>query len=351
MAITITDGDLLSQKVDAIVNTVNCVGVMGKGIALQFKRKWPANFRAYEAACKAGEVEPGRMFIYDAGGLLKPRYIINFPTKRHWRGKSEIGFITEGLADLVRQIEDLNIKSIAVPPLGCGNGGLDWNDVRPLIEDALGDIPGVDVRLFPPGETPTVRNLAPADAPLRMTAGRAAMVSVLSAYRDLSYPMSRIEVQKLAYFLERAGEPLGLSFVRHTYGPYSDTLRHVLTKMDGAYITGVGDQDGPSEIRVLPDALAAANEHLDRTEAHTRERVDRVSRLIEGFQTPYAMELLATVHWVATEQPRPVDLSAVVAGVHGWNARKREIMSERDIELAFGALRENGWLDDEPRRQ
>ncbi|MCP1557834.1 UNVERIFIED_ORG: O-acetyl-ADP-ribose deacetylase (regulator of RNase III) [Methylobacterium sp. SuP10 SLI 274] len=347
MSITITDGDLLSQKVDAIVNTVNCVGVMGKGIALQFKRKWPANFRAYEAACKAGDVVPGRMFIYDAGGLLKPQYIINFPTKRHWRGKSEISFIAEGLKDLVQQIEALEIKSIAVPPLGCGNGGLDWDDVRPLIEDALGHIRDLDVRLFAPGEAPIVRNLAPEASPLRMTPSRAAMVSVLSAYRDLSYPMSRIEVQKLAYFLERAGEPLGLSFVRHTYGPYSDTLRHVLTRMDGAYITGVGDQDGPSEIRVLPNALSAANEHLDQTEAQTRERVERVARLIEGFQTPYAMELLATVHWVATEEPRPSDLPAVVAGVHAWNARKREIMSERDIGLALEALRENGWLQSE----
>lgn len=342
--ITITDGDLLSQKVDAIVNTVNCVGVMGKGIALQFKRRWPANFRIYEAACKSGDVVPGRMFIYDAGGLLQPRFIVNFPTKRHWRGKSELSYIVEGLKDLVRQIEALGIESIAVPPLGCGNGGLDWNEVRPLIEDALGSISNLDVRLFAPGDTAVVRNLAPASAPLPMTPGRAAMISVLSAYRDLSYPLSRIEVQKLAYFLERAGEPLGLSFVRHTYGPYSDILRHVLTKMDGAYITGVGDQSGPSEIRVLPDALAAANQYLDQTEAQTRDRVERVTHLIEGFQTPYAMELLATVHWVATEEPQATDLPSVVVRVHEWNERKRQLMSERDIGLAFEVLRVNGWL-------
>lgn len=344
MAISITHGDLLNQNVDAIVNTVNCVGVMGKGIALQFKRKWPANFRAYEAACKAGNVVPGRMFIYDAGGLLKPRYIINFPTKRHWRGRSEISFITDGLKDLVQQIEALGIRSIAVPPLGCGNGGLDWEDVRPVIENALGGIPDLDVRLFAPGEAAVIRELAPLAAPPKMTPGRAAMISVLSIYRDLSYPLTRIEVQKLAYFLEQAGEKLNLSFVRHTYGPYSDKLRHVLTQMDGTYLTGVGDQSGPSEIRVIPAALEAANRYLDSVDVLTRERVDRVAQLIEGFQTPYAMELLATVHWVARENANVHSVAEIAARVHAWNERKRQIMSERDIALALANLQDQGWI-------
>ena len=132
MTIKITQGDLLKQDdVDAIVNTVNCVGVMGKGIALQFKNKWPANFSAYEAACKAKQVRPGGMFIFDSDGLVKPNYIVNFPTKDHWRGKSHIEFIRDGLADLVEQIKRLGIKSIVIPLLGCGNGGLPWTEVHP----------------------------------------------------------------------------------------------------------------------------------------------------------------------------------------------------------------------------
>ena len=130
--ITLMQGDLLKQdNVDAIVNTVNCVGVMGKGIALQFKNKWPRNFAAYVAACKAGFVRPGRMFIHDLGGIVKPHYIVNFPTKEHWRGVSKIEFIRSGLVDLVLQVRQLGIRSIAIPPLGCGNGGLKWSDVRP----------------------------------------------------------------------------------------------------------------------------------------------------------------------------------------------------------------------------
>lgn len=344
MTITLTSGDLLAQKVDAIVNTVNCVGVMGKGIALQFKRKWPKNFRAYEAACKQGEVRPGKMFVYDAGGLLKPRYIINFPTKKHWRGKSDIDYIETGLEDLVSTIRDLEIRSIAVPPLGCGNGGLEWSEVRPLIEKAMSEVPDVDVRLFEPADAATLRELAaPENAP-RMTPGRAAMLAVLSAYRELAYPLSRIEVQKLAYMLEQAGEPLGLSFVRHHYGPYSDKLRHVLTVMDGAYITGLGDQVGRSEIRVVPSALEAANSYLNESDTGTLERVAKVAETIEGFETPYGMELLATVLWVATETPAPSSLKQIIERVHSWNERKKQLMSEREIEIAWSRLQEQGWV-------
>jgi O-acetyl-ADP-ribose deacetylase (regulator of RNase III) len=151
IVIRLMQGDLLQQgDVDAVVNTVNCVGVMGKGIALQFKSKWPANFTAYVAACSAGEVRPGRMLVHAVGERSKPHYIINFPTKKHWREASELEFIREGLIDLIAEVRRLKIGSIAIPPLGCGNGGLEWRDVRPLIEGAFAALPDVDVRLFEP---------------------------------------------------------------------------------------------------------------------------------------------------------------------------------------------------------
>ena len=153
--ITLTQGDLLKQDdVDAIVNAVNCVGVMGKGIALQFKHRWPANFTEYTAACKAGKVRPGCMFIYALGGLIQPHHIINFPTKDHWRDGSRIQFIEEGLVDLVAQVRRLGIRSIAIPPLGCGNGGLRWSDVLPLIQAAFEPLHEVEVRLFEPEGSP-----------------------------------------------------------------------------------------------------------------------------------------------------------------------------------------------------
>src|SRR5712691_4926639 len=188
MTIEHTTGDLLEQRVDAIVNTVNTVGVMGKGIALQFRRKWPANAKAYEAACKRNEVVPGEMFVFDNGGLVEPKVIINFPTKRHWRQPSRMSDIDAGLVDLIAQVKRLGIRSIAIPPLGCGNGGLDWNEVRPRIEASFKELPDVDVRLFAPSDVAGVRELALEAEKPRMTPGRTAILKVLSIYREMRYP-------------------------------------------------------------------------------------------------------------------------------------------------------------------
>ena len=147
-------GDILKDEADALVNTVNCVGVMGRGIALQFKEAFPENFKAYAAACQRGEVQPGRMFVFETGQLTPPRYIINFPTKRHWRGKSRYEDIEAGLRSLVSEVKRLGIRSIAVPPLGCGQGGLDWKKVRPMIEAAFAGAPDVRVMLFEPAGAP-----------------------------------------------------------------------------------------------------------------------------------------------------------------------------------------------------
>jgi len=149
-------GDILSCNADALVNTVNCVGVMGKGLALQFKHAFPENFRLYKEACDRGEVVPGRMFVYERSQTTPPRFIINFPTKRHWRDKSLIKDIELGLIDLAFVIREKNIASIAVPPLGCGLGGLNWSDVRPLIEKILGQINDVHVIVFEPRSTSVI---------------------------------------------------------------------------------------------------------------------------------------------------------------------------------------------------
>jgi O-acetyl-ADP-ribose deacetylase (regulator of RNase III) len=343
MAISYSSGDLLEQKVDAIVNTVNTVGVMGKGVALQFKRRWPDNFKAYERACKADEVNIGRMFVYDTGGLVFPKYIINFPTKKHWRSPSKIEYIKEGLVDLIEQIRRLEIHSIALPPLGCGNGGLDWADVKPLVAAAFAQVPDVDVRVYPPSSQR--RQLVAEAVPLRMTPGRAAMVSVLAMYQRLQYALTQIEVQKLAYFLSVSGENLNLKFVKHKYGPYAAELTHVLVKMEGAYLTGLGDLDSPSEIRVEPAAVELATAFLNESGAATASRVERISRLIEGYETPFGMELLATVHWAADQIGPKASLDTVCSFVGGWNERKRKLMSRHLVERAFERLHSERWLN------
>ena len=333
------------DDVDAIVNTVNCVGIMGKGIALQFRNKWPENNRAYEAACKAKEVRLGRMFVFDSGGLVKPNYIINFPTKDHWRGKSSLESIREGLKDLVAQVKRLRIRSIAVPPLGCGNGGLEWSEVRPLIEGAFAELPDVEVRLFEPSGAPDPKSMEVKTRRPRMTAGRAAILKVLDTYRALEYGLSRIEVQKLAYFLQEAGEELKLSFVKHQYGPYSEELRHALNSMEGHFIRGLGDGVVEAEIEPVEDALAEAEEFVKANgHAALEKHVERVAQLIEGFQSPYGMELLATVHWVATREAGVHTFDQVLGAVKSWNERKASIMQDAHLRAAWTRLSEQRWL-------
>lgn len=347
MTIKITDGDLLQQTdVDAIVNTVNCVGVMGKGIALQFKKKWPANFKAYSEACKRNEVRVGKMHVYDAGALATPKYVINFPTKDHWRGKSKIKFISEGLQDLTKIIDKYRIQSIAIPPLGCGNGGLDWDTVEKLIKSAFKDLPDVEVRLFAPHGAPNAKDLEIRTLRPRMTHGRAAVLKVIETYRSLNYGLSKIEVQKLAYFLQLAGESLNLQFEKQTYGPYADTLRHVLDRMDGHFVRGVGDGVVESEIEPVQEALDEANEFIASNNncPELVERVNRVKELIVGFQTTYGMELLSTVHWVSKQE----DANSVEDAfdkVQSWNKRKRDLMKFEHVQVAWQQLEDQGWLN------
>ncbi len=346
-------GNLLESDVEALVNTVNTVGVMGKGIALQFRKAFPENFRAYERACEAGEVVPGRMFIYDRKSLENPRYIINFPTKRHWRGNSRIEDIKAGLESLVADVRRLRIRSIALPPLGCGHGGLDWSEVRPLIVSAFSGLPEVRVLIFAPGVTPAAEAMPSKTKRPRMTAGRAAILGLMSRYIATGYDYlpSLLEVQKLAYFLQLAGQNLKLTFAKGPYGPYADTLRHVLDNIEGHYIQGFGDaRNSPKiSIRLLPGAAESA-EQLLTGHPETRERFDRVTRLIEGFETPYGMELLSTVHWAITRELQSWSddpdqmVQAVTSVVHAWNLRKKDIMQPEHIRAAIDRLNEHGWL-------
>ncbi|WP_244406181.1 type II toxin-antitoxin system antitoxin DNA ADP-ribosyl glycohydrolase DarG [Methylocella silvestris] len=211
-------GDILRADVEALVNTVNCVGIMGRGIALQFKNDFPENFKAYEAACKREEVQPGEMFVFETRTMTNPKFIINFPTKRHWRGKSRMEDIDSGLKALVEEIRVRGIRSIAIPPLGSGLGGLNWADVRPRIVEALRSLNDLKVMVFEPNSAPVATKSC--DVP-NMTAGRAALVVLMHRYLGgLMDPfVTLIEVQKLMYFMQEAGEPLRLNYIKHHYGP------------------------------------------------------------------------------------------------------------------------------------
>ncbi|MBX3635364.1 MAG: macro domain-containing protein [Rubrivivax sp.] len=347
--IEMTRGNLLTADAEALVNTVNCMGFMGKGIALQFKQAFPDNFKQYAAACAAKEVVPGRMLIHDNGGLVSPRWIINFPTKRHWRGNSRLEDIASGLQALVADVRRLGIRSIAVPPLGCGLGGLDWAVVRPMIEDAFSALPDVKVLLFEPAGAPSAKTMPVRTKRPQMTPARALFVKLMDAYSALDYSRTLLEVQKLAYFLQAAGQPLRLHYEAGHYGPYADNLNKVLEAMEGHFVRGYGDSQKPdTPIELLPGAVAEADAFLADDEA-SRQRLRRVADLIEGFETPYGMELLATVHWVAHgpspgRAQRAADANEAVDRVHAWNPRKQSIFRPEHVRVAWGRLQEAGWL-------
>src|SRR5579862_1600253 len=253
--IEITTGNLLEADAEALVNTVNCDGFMGKGIALQFKQAWPDNFLFYQRAVQRGEVVPGKMLIYSTSRLVNPKYIINFPTKRHWRNKSRMEDIQSGLKALKEDVNRLRIRSIAVPPLGCGNGGLDWRKVRPLIEGTFTDLPTVRVLLFPPMGAPEAKSMPVNTSRPRLTRARALLIALIYEYAAIGYRCTLLEVQKLAYFLQEVGEPLRLNYQAGHYGPYATNLNKVLERLEGHFIRGFGDSPKPDrEMELLPGA-------------------------------------------------------------------------------------------------
>lgn len=338
--IRFTTGDILEADAEALVNTVNCVGVMGRGIALHFKNAYPDNFKAYAAACDRGDVKPGRMFVHETG-QLSPRWIINFPTKRHWRSKSRMEDVEAGMDALVGEIRKRGIGSIAIPPLGSGLGGLDWKQVRPVIERALEEMPEVEAVIYEPGGGASEEKAATRP---EMTPGRAALVGLMRRYlmAMMDTSISLLEIHKLMYFLQAAGEPLRLEYEKGTYGPYARNLRHVLQRVNGYFIAGYkADADSPTEqVELLPGAVEEANAFLEGHQ-ETKGRFDRVGDLVSGFETPFGLELLATAHWVvAHEQARDQSIEETF---YRWGPRKAQFQPDQ-IKIAVKRLREGGWL-------
>jgi O-acetyl-ADP-ribose deacetylase (regulator of RNase III) len=338
-------GDILREDAEALVNTVNCVGIMGRGIALQFKNAFPNNFNFYAAACNRDEVRPGRMLIFETGRLTNPRYIINFPTKRHWRGKSRIQDIDAGLLALAEEIRSRNIRSIAIPPLGSGLGGLDWFKVRSHIEKTLRDFSDVKIVLFEPSTfSMDTRSNRSSEVP-RMTAGRAALVGLMQRYlAGLLDPfITLLEVHKLMYFMQVTGEPLRLRFAKGPYGPYAENLRHVLKSVEGHLVSGYADGgDVPDkQLKVVPGALDDATSFL-QSKTETQLRLEKVSNLVEGFESPFGLELLSTVHWIANKE-RAQSIDEIVTLTYAWSDRKKQF-TPRQIALAADVLIRKGWM-------
>jgi O-acetyl-ADP-ribose deacetylase (regulator of RNase III) len=347
-------GNLLEAEVDALVNTVNTVGVMGKGIALMFKEAFPANFRFYEAACQRGDVRIGHMLVTEDSAFEGPKLIINFPTKKHWRQSSKLEWIREGLQDLRRVIRERHIRSIALPPLGAGNGGLDWKDVRSEVERILGDLEDVHILVYEP--TAKYQNVAKRTGTEKLTPARVLIAEMIRRYWVLGIECTNLEVQKLGWFLERAinslgiDDPLDLQFRADKYGPYSDRLRHLLDNLDGTYLhcdKRMSDAGSTDTIWFDESRRKYVNLFLQQDTSEPLNRVlDSTAQRIDGFESPLGMELLATVDWLIQREHRRPDLADIRAGLREWPAgsvaaeRKLRLFNDRLLELAIDRLRD-----------
>lgn len=338
MAFIYKQGNLLKEKAEALVNTVNTVGVMGKGIALQFKEKFPLNYKLYRQAWKNKELQTGKMFVTSTKQQVAPLYIINFPTKEHWRNKSKIDYVEKGLDDLAKVVKEKKIKSIAIPPLGCGNGGLNWTVVRSLIEQKLKSIAEqVEVIIF----EPSLKAAAPTrerknKTKPKLTPLRAMLLASMFQYKTLCYDISVLEVQKLVYLLQRLGNNFNLKFVKHHYGPYSNQLRYVLNDLDGFYLNGMQYNSAkPFDKLSLEDKYQEVIQDFiaKKCTANQRESLNTLYQLIDGFESPLGMELLATVDFLVIDQKIEIqNIDDLQKAITEWNNRKVQLMRRPYLE-------------------
>jgi len=349
-----TQGNLLEAPAEALVNTVNEVGVMGKGIALMFREAFPDNTRAYEAACRASEVHVGTMLVTRERDLTGQRWIINFPTKKHWRHPAKMEWIRDGLKDLARVLRERKIRSVAVPPLGCGNGGLEWTQVRREIEAALSELDDVDVLVFEP--TNSYQSAPKRDGVELLTPARALIAELVRRYAILGLDCTNLEVQKLAWFLHRVirkqglSDPLELRYAANKFGPYADNLRHLLNGLDGSYLhceKRLSDA-GPLDLIWFEESRRGVVEAYLQTEECLpyRAALEETASVIDGFESPLGMELLATVDWIVSEMNCEGSLSGVKAGLDSWPGgaaaarRKKKLFDDRLLGLAIDRLAE-----------
>lgn len=351
--ISYTQGNLLDAPVETLVNTVNTAGVMGKGIALMFKERFGRNFTLYAAACKAKQVKVGHMFVTETGELDGPRWIINFPTKDHWKSNSRLEWVESGLDDLKRVLRERNIRSVAIPPLGAGNGGLDWPTVKVRIHAALADLNDVDIVVYEP--TDRYQNVAKRAGVQRLTPARALIAEAVRRYWVLGMECSLLEVQKLAWFLQRSLNHLGLrddlqlNFKAHRYGPFAKNLNHLLNSLDGSYLRSdkrIADAS-PLDVIGFDDERKELVQNFLKSEAKdVSPALELTSQVIDGFESPFGMELLASVDWLLSREGVAPEVSAVLEGLANWPAdeaagagkRKSAIFDERAVRIALKQL-------------
>lgn len=338
--ITYQKGDLLNSEAAALVNTVNTVGVMGKGIALQFKNRFPQNFKIYKDACKNKTFKTGQVLVVHEGDLLNRKTIINFPTKAHWKGDSTYEYISTGLVALKAAIIEHGIESIAIPPLGCGNGGLDWNRVKKMIEEALGDLDIACYVYTPNEEIKALLQQQETKKEIKLTNARAMLLYLMFHYEAHGEQSSLFVANKMAYFLQRSGEPMRLKFEKHFYGPYAVQVNHVIQALNGVYLKGLEQNVAkPFEpFHLNYDRFDEIQQYIDNNlSVEQKDRLRSIRELLRGFESTFSVELLSTVDYlIQNENVKSID--EVMNAISGWSNRKQNIFQEAQVGIAMKQL-------------
>jgi len=335
-------GNILESNAKALINTVNTVGVMGKGIALQFKKAYHNNFKTYMDACKRKEIEIGKLLVTKDSNLNSgEKYIINFPTKKDWRKPSEYNYIESGLDDLIRVLKENNINSVAIPPLGAGNGGLEWGKVKKIIEQKLGNL-DIEIIVYEP--TQQIKEKLKKER-VRLTDARALLLYVLYDLVKNGEYVSEFSSEKVCYFLQRFGgeKYFKLKFIPNFYGPYSGKVRFVLNVLNGSYIMGYSDMNKkPFEpLTLIADGYEDVKKHIENNKdllKIARKTID----FLTGFYSDFALELLSSIDFISTSQ-KSSDKKEITEQLNNWSDRKRSMFSNQkyiDISLKQLSLAE-----------
>lgn len=337
-------GDLLSSETEALVNTVNTVGVMGKGIALRFKELYPSNYHEYYHACKQGKVVTGKMFVTIDSRMGEGRkLIINFPTKTEFYRKSSYKYIEEGLQDLVKVIREYNIKSISLPPLGCGNGGLDWTKVQSLIEEYLSPLEDVEILVYEPNEA--IKELLKKQDTgnkKELTDSGAMLMYAMFYYEGLGESPNLFVANKLVYFLQRLGEKnfSRINFKAHYYGPYAPQVAHILKRLNGNYIRGLEQMDAKAfeELTLDYSKVDEISKYIrTQLKPEQAQRLVNLTKLINGFQSFFALEILSTVDFIRKDN-RGISIEDTLKKIEQWSERKKEMFNINHVRIAYERL-------------
>lgn len=323
-------GNIFESKSHVIVNTVNTVGVMGKGLALQFKKNFPHNYKVYNKACIENKLEIGHLLIVEDNSLIYgEKTIINFPTKTDWKKPSEYSFIENGLKALRDVLISKKYESIAIPPLGAGNGGLNWINVKVLIERYLNDL-DCKVYIYEPNQE--VAEILEKEK-IKLTSARSMLLFVLYDLVREGEFVTEFACEKICYFLQRfgAGDVFKLEYKPYFYGPYSGKVRHVLYYLNGSYIGGYSDKNKKpfDEINLFFTAEKEVNNFLDKDPAN-KEIAAKTTNFLSGFYGNFGLELLSTLDYIINSI-KSKDINLIKSELSNWSYRKSKLFSNDEF--------------------